>query len=118
MARADVVSLHAEVATQRAVQTVGEHDEACRDLFAAGQRQLLAVRRVGDCRGLVDDEGDAWGDLRPNTIDQIVVTDAVLVGRTLLDQTAVARDPVIGAERRGAKNDLGKSGPAQDRDLA
>ncbi len=117
MALAQDLAADADILAQPDVQAVREHDEACGDLLAVRQGQLLPVRGGGDGRGLGMDRRDVGGDLGADRVDERVVEDVVLPVRTLVDELAIARDPDVQIGRRRAQHRLGDAGLAQQRDL-
>ncbi len=95
MAGAEDLAFDAEQAPESDIQAVGEHDKPRRDRPAVGQGHLLPLGAGGDADDLGADALGRRGDFGPDRVDEVVVHDAVLAARSLVEQVAESGDPVL-----------------------
>src|SRR5205823_12129005 len=117
MTRAENLARHAERVAQTDIESIGQYDQPCGDFFAVRQGDALSVGARRNRRRLGADELGAWPDFRAQRVDEIVVQNAVLIARPLLDQAAEARNPNFLIEGRGTQHRVGEPGLLQDANL-
>ena len=109
--------LDAEHLTQSDVQAVGDHHQPRRNHLVVGKDDLLAVVAGRNRNGLAIDQIDVVGDFAADGVDQRITGDTELLARRLVEQPAVARDPVFAVVGCLRKNRFRQSRLAQACDL-
>jgi len=91
---ADDLPLDAEHLAEAHIEAVGQHDEARGDFLIVGEHDLLAVLAGRNRHGLGKDLLDVAGNFAADGRDELIIGDAELLARCLVEQGAESRDPV------------------------